>query len=528
MATARSGTDDIKRILWVDDEIDLLRPHILFLSERRYDITPVSNGDDAIALCQREHFDLVLLDEMMPGRDGLSTLVAIADINPNLPVVMITKNEEERLMDEAIGHNIVDYLIKPVNPRQILSVCKRVLDSKKIREGWAVRDYIKEFNKIRERLCQPLTWQDWIDIHRTLSEWDVELDQHQDAGLKQTQRDQHRECNAAFGQFVEERYASWVEGENAPTLSVDVVREFVKPHLNNENRLYFIVIDCMRLDQWLTIESMVAEYFTIDRQYYYSILPTATPYSRNAIFSGLYPTDIAKMHEELWTKGINDEQSRNRYERQFMDQQLDRLSVKLDPEPKYVKILDVEEARNVARKITTYYDVPLVSMVFNFVDNLAHGRSESEILQEIAPDESGFRSLTKSWFNHSALFDIFKTLSRQNCTIVLTSDHGAVLGMRGTRALGDRETSTNLRYKYGDHLGCDRKHAMMIADPGKYRLPTYSQSTNYIIAKEDYYFVYPTKFHKYQRQYQDSFQHGGISMEEMILPICTMRPKHAT
>ena len=234
------------------------------------------------------------------------------------------------------------------------------------------------------------------------------------------------------------------------------------------------------------------------------------------------------MHEELWTKGINDEQSRNRYERQFMDQQLDRLSVKLDPEPKYVKILDVEEARTVARKITTYYDVPLVSMVFNFVDNLAHGRSESEILQEIAPDESGFRSLTKSWFNHSALFEIFRTLSRQNCTIVLTSDHGAVLGMRGTKALGDRETSTNLRYKYGDHLGCDRKHAMMITDPRKYRLPTYSQSTNYIIAKEDYYFVYPTKFHEYQRQYQDSFQHGGISMEEMILPICTMRPKHVT
>lgn len=528
MAAVRTGSDEIKKILWVDDEIDLLRPHLLFLSERHYEVTPVSNGDDAIALCQRQHFDLVLLDEMMPGLDGLATLEAITEIKPNLPVIMITKNEEERLMDAAIGRKIADYLTKPVNPSQILSACKRILDAKKLREGWAVRDYIAEFNKIRERLCEPLTWQDWIAIHRTLSEWDVELDRYQDAGLKQTQRDQHRECNAEFGQFVEQHYASWLNGQDAPPLSVDVIRQFVAPHLRSDKRVYFIVIDCMRLDQWLTIESMVAEYFTINRQYYYSLLPSATPYSRNAIFSGLYPADLATVYPNIWDRGMKDEQSRNRYEHQLLDFQLERLEIRLQPEPKYVKVLDVEEARSVARKITTYYDAPLVSMVFNFVDILAHGRSESEILQEIAPDESGFRTLTKSWFNHSALFEILRTLSRQDCTVILTSDHGAVLGMRGTKAYGDRETSTNLRYKYGDHLGCDRKHAMFIEDPSRYRLPSYSQSTNYIIAKEDYYFVYPTKFHEYQRQYQDSFQHGGLSMEEMILPICTMRPKYAS
>ncbi len=522
------GSDDPKRIMWVDDEIELLRPHIMFLNERHYDVTPVSNGDDAIALCDQEHFDLVLLDEMMPGRDGLSTLTAISDINPNLPVVMITKNEEERLMDEAIGHQIADYLTKPVNPTQILSACKRILDAKKIREGWAVRDYITEFNKIRDRLCGPMSCNDWIDIHRTLSEWDVELDGFQDAGLKQTQRDQHRECNAEFGSYVERHYADWLEGVEGPKLSTDVVQDYVVPHLSNDHRVYFIVIDCMRLDQWLTIEPMVAEYFSIDRQYYYSILPTATPYSRNAIFSGLFPTEIESQHTDLWERSIKDEASRNRYERQLMDRQLDRLGIALDPEPKYVKVLDVEEARSVARKITTYYDVPLVSMVYNFVDNLAHGRSESEILQEIAPDESGFRTLTKSWFSHSALFDVLRKLSRQNCTVVLTTDHGAVLGMRGTKAVGDRDTSTNLRYKYGDHLKCDPKHAMMINDPLPYRLPAYSQGTNYIIAKEDYYFVYPTKFHEYQRHYQDSFQHGGISMEEMILPICTMQPRNAS
>lgn len=523
----RTGTEEAKRILWVDDEIDLLRPHVMFLNQRNYIVTPVSNGDDAIALCRKEHFDLLLLDEMMPGRDGLSTLQEISEIAPNLPVVMITKNEEERLMDEAIGRKIADYLIKPVNPHQILSACKRILEAKKIREGRAVRDYITKFNQIQNQLSGPMSWQDWINVYRTLSESDVEIDSYQDAGLKQTQKDQHRECNARFGDFVEHNYLGWLQGRNAPPLSVDVVRDNVVPLLGNSNRVYFIVIDCMRLDQWLTIEPLITEYFTIDRQYGFSILPTATPFSRNAIFSGLFPDDIVRVHPELWDRSLNDESSRNRYERQLMDSQLERLKIKLEPEPKYVKVLDAEEARTVARKITTFYDVPLTSMVFNFVDNLAHGRSESEILQEIAPDEAGFRSLTKSWFMHSALFEIFRLLSRQKCTIVLTSDHGAVLGMRGTKAYGDRDTSSNLRYKYGDHLNCDLKHAMKISNPKEYRLPVYSQSTNYIIAKEDYYFVYPTKFHEYQRQYHDSFQHGGISMEEMILPICTMYPKNA-
>lgn len=527
MAQVQTGSDEVKRILWVDDEIDLLKPHLLFLRERHYHVTPVSNGDDAIALCRKEPFDLVLLDEMMPGRDGLSTLEAISGINPNLPVVMITKNEEERLMDEAIGHKIADYLIKPVNPTQILSACKRILDAKKLREGWAVRDYIAEFNKIRERLCGPVTWQDWIDIYRTLAEWDVELDRYRDAGLKQTQRDQRRECNAEFGEFIERHYTDWIDGKDAPVLSTGLIREYVAPHLRSDHRVYFIVIDCMRLDQWLMIEPLISEYFSITRQYYYSIIPTATPYSRNALFSGLFPADIAKTCPELWEKGLKDDASRNRYERQLLDRQLERLGVRLNPEPKYVKVIDVEEAHAVSRKLTTYYDVPLVSMVFNFVDNLAHGRSESEILQEIAPDEAGFRSLTTSWFTHSALFEMLRTLSRQKCTVVLTSDHGAVLGMRGTRAFGDRDTSTNLRYKYGDHLNCDAKHAMKIDNPDRYRLPRYSQSTNYIIAKEDYYFVYPTRFHEYQRHYQDSFQHGGISMEEMILPVCTMTPKFA-
>ncbi len=519
---------ETKHILWVDDEIDLLRPHIIFLGERHYEVTPVSNGDDAIEMCRRGTFDLVLLDEMMPGRDGLSTLAAIADVRPNLPVVMITKNEEEQLMDAAIGQSISDYLIKPVSPMQILSACRRILDARRIREGRAVRAYTAGFSEIQEKISGSADWRDWVDVHRTLSDWDVAMDSHQDTGLKQTQRDQRLTCNAGFGDFVENRYRDWIEdAEDGPLLSVDVVRSCVAPHLANDRRVYFVVIDCMRLDQWLSIEPLVAEYFSIERDYGFSILPTATPYSRNALFSGLFPDEIARMYPELWNPDRRDETSLNRFERQLMDAQLERLGIALDPEPKYVKVLDADEARKVSGHIRSRYDVPLTSMVFNFVDNLAHGRSESEILQEIAPDEAGFRSLTRSWFQHSALFEMLRTLSRRDCTIVLTSDHGAVLGMRGTRAVGDRDTSTNLRYKYGNQIGCDRRHAMMIEDPDAYRLPRYTNRTNYIIAREDYYFVYPNRFQAYREQYRDSFQHGGISMEEMIVPILTLRPRHA-
>lgn len=519
---------EAKRILWVDDEIDLLQPHIIFLRQRRYEVTPVSNGDAAIEMCRRGTFDLVLLDEMMPGRDGLSTLAAIADIRPNLPAVMITKNEAEQLMDEAIGQSISDYLIKPVSPMQVLSACRRILDARRIQEGRAVRAYTAGFSEIQEKVSGSTGWRDWVDVHRTLSDWDVAMDSHRDTGLKQTQRDQRRTCNAGFGDFVENRYREWIEdAEDRPLLSVDVVRSCVAPHLDDGGRVYFIVIDCMRLDQWLSIEPLVAEYFSIKRDYGFSILPTATPYSRNALFSGLFPEEIARMYPELWNPGRRDDTSLNRFERQLMDAQLERLGIALNPEPKYVKVLDADEARTLPRHIQSRYDVPLTSMVFNFVDNLAHGRSESEILQEIAPDEAGFRSLTRSWFQHSALFEILRTLSRRDCTIVLTSDHGAVLGMRGTRAVGDRDTSTNLRYKYGNQIDCDRRHAMMIEDPEAYRLPRYTNRTNYIIAREDYYFVYPNRFQAYREQYKDSFQHGGISMEEMIVPILTLRPRHA-
>lgn len=517
--------EDKKRLLWVDDEISLLRSHMIFLSERGYVVTPATNGDDAISLLRKEPFDVVLLDEMMAGRDGLSTLSELRDIDANIPVIMITKSDEEELMEEAIGQRVDDYLTKPVNPSQIISACKRILDTRQIRVDRMGRDYVQEFNRIRTQLMGPMGWEDWIDIHVRLSEWDLEIEGFQDEALQQMHRDHRRECNIEFGQYIERVYPSWLRDEDPPPLSVDVISEFVYPYLTSGHQVFFIVVDCLRLDQWLAIEPLMAEIFTIRRHHYYSILPTATPYARNAIFSGLFPSELADRYPDIWRSGQDDEQSRNRYEHELMDRQLEKMGLRFGHGSKYTKVLDTAEGRNVARKIRSLGSVSLVALVFNFLDILAHGRSESEILQEIAPDEAAFRSLTVSWFTHSTLFDILRKIARMGAVAVVTSDHGSILGTRATVARGNRSTSTNLRYKYGSNLHCDPRQAVLIKNPLEYKLPRFSMSTNFILAKEDYYFVYPTRFHEYEEQYRGSFQHGGISLEEMILPVAVMKPK---
>lgn len=517
--------DEIKEILWVDDEIDQLRSQILFLEGKGYKITPVSNGEDAVRLVGKKSYDLILLDEMMPGKDGLTTLKEIKEVNPHIPVIMVTKSEEEDLMEQAIGKKIDDYLTKPVNPSQILSAVKRILDAKKIREDHLSKNYLKDFRKISDLLNTQLGWQDWVEIHKTLSEWDLEVENFKDLGLKQTHLDQRKECNLEFGKYIEKIYLGWLDSEDSPHLSTDIVKKYLFPRLTEGNSLFFIVIDCMRLDHWLMIEPLLEEYFIIKKYYYFSILPTATPYSRNGIFSGLFPIDLASRYPELWKRGPEDELSRNRYEPDLMKEQLKRLGLRLRSEPRYMKILAKEEGENLSRRISTYTDISIFSIVFNFLDMLAHGRSESELLKEITPDEAGFRSLMRSWFTHSSLFEILRYLSKQNCEVVITTDHGSVLGTRGTIAYGRKDTSPNLRYKYGDNLKCNPKEALFIKNPREYRLPIYSMSTTYIIAKEDFYFVYPTKLSEYRREYRNTFQHGGISLEEMILPIATLSPK---
>lgn len=512
------------KILWVDDEIDLLRPHIMFLEDRGYHITPVPNAEDAIILIKEHHYDLVLLDEMLNGMDGLEALSEIKDLNPSLPVIMVTKSEEETLMEEAIGQKIDDYLTKPVNPSQILSSLKKILEGNKIEGEKFSREYVLKFNQISYQLMNPMTWQDWIDIHVKLSEWEIELDQHPELGLRQILLDQKRECNIEFGKFVEQNYSTWLENKAGPQLSVDIISDYVIPLIDSGIKTVFIVMDNLRLDQWLAIKPLLYPYFDISNSYYYSILPTATPYSRNAIFSGLYPGEIEQKYPDLWGTDTDDS-SQNRYERQFLDYQLKAKGYKLKPEPKYVKILDVKEAKSVEKHISAFSRLPLFSIVINFVDFLAHSRSDSEILKEIAPDEPAFRSLTRSWFEHSHIYRILKELSNLGNTVILTSDHGSIRSRRGAKVIGDRETSTNLRYKFGRSLKCDSKYAILIKDPNVFRLPSNRLNTNYLIAKEDYYFVYPTDYHHYLNYYKDSFQHGGVSLEEMILAIIKMVPK---
>ena len=515
------------RILWIDDEIELLRSHILLLSEKGYLVEIATNGEDALDLVKTKSFDLVFLDEMMPGMGGLATLSKMKDIHPDLPIVMITKNEDEGLMEEAIGVKISDYLTKPVNPSQVLLACKKFLEGKKITSAQVSRDYIKEFNEISHSLQSNPSFIDWTSIYSKLVDWSIEMDHHHGLGLTQTLNDQFRECNVEFSKFVEKNYLNWLEQKSRPTLSTDIVERYLIPELRDTNKsVFFFVIDCLRLDQWMIMEPVLREYFDITRDYYYSILPTATPYSRNAIFSGAWPSELEIRFPDLWEQWEDDDNSRNRYEHQFLDNLLERRKIQLKPESKYVKILDADFGRSIEQNISSYTKNRLTAIVVNFVDMLAHGRSDSQLLKEIAPDESAYRSLTSSWFMHSTLLGMLRTLSKnKNVSIILTTDHGSIRCLRGSKVIGDRDASTNHRYKFGRNLKADGRHAIFIKNPSDYRLPKRSVTINYIIAKEDYYFVYPTDYHKYLNQYRDSFQHGGISMEEMILPIVKLKPK---
>ncbi len=512
-------------ILWVDDEIDLLKSQIMFLEERGYRVKPVANGEDAVSMIGRESFDLVFLDQMMPGMDGLTTLVRIKQVRPSVPVVMITKVEEEDLIDEALRKRIDDFLLKPVNPVQILSVTRRILESRQIRERELSREYAEDFQAIEAMKASANHWKDWLEIHLKLSEWDTLLDEFPDSGLMQSHLDQRRQCNVEFAMYIEKVYPEWMRDYDRPTMSVDVFSKFVAPHLAARRRVYFIIIDCLRLDQWLAIEPMLEPYFALKRDHYYSILPTATPYSRNAIFAGLFPSEIAEKYPEYWSETGADEMGKNRFERQLLEKQLERMKLKISPGFKYLKIYSADDAHLAKKQIPTLRNLPLVALVFNFVDIVAHSRSESVVLQEMLPNESAYRSFTKSWFLHSPLFESLKMIAEQDAIVVITTDHGSVLGRRSAMALGDRETSTNVRYKFGNNLNCDPRQAIRVKNPADFKLPHGGVNKNYLIAKEDFYFVYPTKFHEYERHYKDSFQHGGISMEEMILPCITMQPK---
>ncbi len=514
------------KILWVDDEIDLLKPFVMFLEERGYEVTTVSNGSDAIAIVLGDKYDLVLLDEMMPGLDGLTTLQEIKKINSAIPIVMVTKNEEEGLMEKAIASQIADYLIKPINPNQIIMAIKKIFQADEIRQNQIGEEYTKFSVKLNQQIFAAPDWKDWINIYKSMCKWDLTIDEINDSALANMHFLEKRNCNTEFCNYIEDNYLKWLNTDDRPNLSFDVISNYVTPLFSENKPIYFIIMDCMRLDQYYAIEPFIKELFDVDLDIYYSILPTATPFSRNSIFSGLLPIDIAKRFPEYWVESSEMDNSRNRNEHQLLDEHIADLGHELNPTSKYVKIFNMEEGNFVIRKIESWSKEKLIVLVYNFLDLLAHHRSKDMILQETIPDEEAFRAFTKHWFLHSALYEALKQIAKQDAIVIISTDHGSIKVNRATQVIGDRDTTITVRYKEGKNLTCNNRHALYLKNPKDFGLPSRNIVDNYIFAKDDYYFVYPNSYHVYQKQYNGTFQHGGISLEEMLLPIATCRSKY--
>lgn len=519
------------RILWIDDEIEFLKPHIMLLNQRGYQVDTASNGEDAIEMVKKAHYDLIFLDEMMVGISGLETLPKLKEIDNATPIVMVTKSEAESLMDQAIGSKIDDYLTKPVNPAQILLACKKFIEGDRIESARFTQDYMIAFTQVARKLLEPMDWEDWVEVYQKLTKYAYELDKFENAGLKESLLSQMKEANQHFSNYVEDNYLDWInapKGEEEPVLSPHIMDKYLLPHLDNTGPVFFFVVDCMRYDQWLVFEDLLKQYYTFNTEFYSSILPTATPYCRNAIFAGLYPIDIKKHYPQFWNVEYNSEETtQNKYEKELVESWIERKRLKLKSKVSFIKIFDTDFGKKVEREISQYFNNSLTTIVINAVDMIAHSRSDYAILKEIAPDESAYRSLTKSWFQHSSLLGMLKEISKvPNAKIILTTDHGSIRCMHGVKVLGDRDTSSSLRYKFGKNVKADSKHAMQINNPEQIKIPKDGGITvSNLIAKDDYYFVYPTDYHHYLNKYKDSFQHGGISMEEMIIPVIKLNPK---
>ena len=511
------------KILWIDDEIDLLKPHILYLEEKGYVVEKVTNGRDGIVKVEEENFDLVLLDQVMPGIDGISTLREIKEITPFLHVIMITKNEEEWLMDEAISEKTAGYLTKPVNPSQIFLACKKVLEEKSIIEKKTAGNYLEEFQEIEDMLICASKIDDWWALYLKLVNWQIELENQKELGLSETLNEQLRSANRGFVKFISNNYKSWMNSMklDRPTLSVDLISDQIVPLFKTNDNILFIVIDCLRLDQSLSLIPFIQENFKIEIDYHVSILPTATPFARNAIFSGCFLGDIQENDKDLWRNIIDDQSTMNSVEPQMFGDLLKNITGK---EFSYIyhKINVAKEGKRFLRHMKEYGDLSVIALVVNFVDLLTHHRSESDLLQEVIPDEAGYRKLVQTWFSNSWLYEVINTAGEMGMKVVITTDHGSKRVSNGIKVLADRDTSSGVRYKYGKSLVCSNKDALVIKRPIEYRLPEIVKGTNYLIAKDENYFVYPTQYHKYLGQLQGSFQHGGISLEEMLVPIITL------
>jgi CheY-like chemotaxis protein len=518
--------DKIK-ILWADDEIALLKPHILFLDAKGYEIVTALSGDEAVDIIKDDRsIQAVLLDENMPGISGLETLLKIKQINNDLPVIMITKSEEEHIMDDAIGGKIADYLIKPVNPNQILLSLKKTIDNKRLVSEKTNTDYRKEFGQIGISINDNLSWDEWAELYKKIIYWELEMDKLQDKSMLDVLKMQKSDANNQFFKFIEKNYINWLNGKspNPPTMSHTLIKnKFLKEIGPNNDPVFFILIDNLRFDQWKIIQPLVQDYFKVEtEESFFSILPTATQYARNSIFSGLLPSEIEKRFPNQW---LNDEEEggKNLHEEAFMQAQLKRLGK--DVKMSYNKITNINAGKKLSDNINNLMQNKLNVIVYNFVDMLSHARTEMEVIRELAENESAYRSITYSWFEHSPLFEIFKQLASKKVKIIITTDHGTVLVKEPTKILGDKNVNSNLRYKQGRALEYNYKEVFEIKNPSDAYLPIQHPSSRFVFAREDRFFAYPNNFNHYVNYYKNTFQHGGVSLEEIIIPYIVLNSK---
>jgi len=511
------------QILWVDDEIDLLKAHLIFLEQKNYQVTTCTNGADAIDLVNEQRFDIVFLDENMPGISGLETLSSIKQSNPNLPVVMITKNEEEAIMEDAIGSKIADYLIKPVNPNQILLSLKKNLDLSRLISEKTTSSYQQEFRKISMDLAMVNSFEEWIDLYKKLIHWELALENINDSGMLEILESQKSEANTLFFKFVKKNYEDWLTSHEKPTFSHTLFKDYIVPNLDEKNGTLWVVIDNLRYDQYRVLEPLINNHYKKDQEHsYFSILPTATQYARNAIFSGLMPLEMEKKYPNLW-KNDTDEGGKNLFEGEFLEAQIKRLNLEINHE--YYKIVSLKDGKELASNYNKTKQNNLTVIVYNFVDMLSHSKTEMEVIKELAGDDKAYRSLTLSWFKNSPLFEIIQKAQLLNQRLIITTDHGTINCKNPTKIIGDKNISANLRYKTGKSISYDEKDVFVVKNPKDVFLPSITFNSPFVFAKEDLFFAYPNNYNHFVKYYRNTYQHGGISLEEMIIPCSIYSPK---